>query len=91
MWGWRNGVRAQAVEPTEVCGEGPQPFVTIEDFARTERSRGFGIADGHEQTLEEVGQTFGITRERIRQLEARALDTLRSPARRQELPVLLEG
>ena len=53
--------------------------------------RRFGMADGHEQTLQEVGQTFGVTRERIRQVEARALHKLRSPARSRELRVLLEG
>ena len=40
-----------------------------------------GMADGHERTLEEIGQTFGLTRERIRQLEAKAMQTLRSPSR----------
>ncbi len=49
-----------------------------------------GMVDGHERTLEEVGQTFGLTRERIRQVEAGALHKLRSPARRRALRVLLE-
>ena len=53
--------------------------------------RRFGMDDGYEQTLEEVGQTFGVTRERIRQLQANALHRLRSPARRGKLRVLLEG
>ena len=53
--------------------------------------RRFGMAEGHEQTLEEIGQTLGVTRERIRQVEAKALHTLRSPARRRELRVLLQG
>ena len=52
--------------------------------------RRFGMVDGHEQTLEEVGRTFGVTRERIRQLEAKALHTLRSPASRRALRPLLE-
>ena len=43
--------------------------------------RRFGLNDGHEQTLEEIGQTLGVTRERIRQLEAKAMRTLKSPAR----------
>jgi RNA polymerase primary sigma factor len=50
-----------------------------------------GMTDGHERTLEEVGKTFGLTRERIRQVEAGAMQKLRSPARRRELRVLLEG
>ena len=49
-----------------------------------------GMVDGHERTLEEVGRTFGLTRERIRQVEATALQKLRSPARRRALRVLLE-
>ena len=40
-----------------------------------------GMADGHERTLEEIGLSFGVTRERIRQLEAHAMQTLRSPSR----------
>ena len=49
-----------------------------------------GMVDGHERTLEEVGRTFGLTRERIRQVEATALQKLRSPACRRALRVLLE-
>lgn len=42
----------------------------------------FGLSDfGHEATLEEIGQMFGLTRERIRQIEAKALDRLRRPSR----------
>ena len=50
-----------------------------------------GMADGRERTLEEVGQTLGLTRERIRQVEAGAMRKLRSPARRRELRALLGG
>ena len=49
-----------------------------------------GMVDGHERTLEEVGRTFGLTRERIRQVEAKALQKLRAPARRRALSALLE-
>ena len=41
----------------------------------------FGLEDGHQRTLEEVGQEFGVTRERIRQIEAKALRKLRNPSR----------
>ena len=41
----------------------------------------FGLIDGHQRTLEEVGQEFGVTRERIRQIEAKALRKLRHPSR----------
>jgi RNA polymerase primary sigma factor len=45
----------------------------------------FGLYDGHEYTLEEVGQKFGLTRERIRQIEGQALRHLRHPRRVREL------
>jgi RNA polymerase primary sigma factor len=45
----------------------------------------FGLNDGHQRTLEEVGKRIGVTRERIRQLEAKALRKLRHPSRSQKL------
>ena len=51
----------------------------------------FGVGDGSEHTLEEIGQTFGVTRERIRQIEAKALRKLRYPSRSQRLRALVEG
>ena len=45
----------------------------------------FGLVDGHSYTLEEVGQKFGVTRERIRQIEAKALGRLRHPSRSRRL------
>ena len=41
----------------------------------------FGLVDGHPRTLEEVGKSFNVTRERIRQIEAKALRKLRNPVR----------
>ena len=51
----------------------------------------FGIGDGTEHTLEEVGQSFAVTRERIRQIEANALRKLRDPSRNRTLRAFLEG
>ncbi len=45
----------------------------------------FGLIDGHERTLEEVGKRFGVTRERIRQIEGKALRKLRHPSRSKNL------
>ncbi len=51
----------------------------------------FGLEDGSEHTLEEVGQSFAVTRERIRQIEAKALRKLRHPSRSRKLRAFLDG
>ncbi len=51
----------------------------------------FGVGEGSEHTLEEVGQSFAVTRERIRQIEAKALRKLRHPSRSRRLKPFLEG
>jgi RNA polymerase primary sigma factor len=50
----------------------------------------FGLIDGHQRTLDEVGKRFGVTRERIRQIEAKALRKLRHPSRARKLRDYLE-
>jgi RNA polymerase primary sigma factor len=50
----------------------------------------FGLGDGSEHTLEEVGQKFNVTRERIRQIEAKALRKLRHPSRSRKLRAFLQ-
>ncbi len=51
----------------------------------------FGLEDGSEHTLEEVGHSFAVTRERIRQIEAKALRKLRHPSRSKKLRAFLDG
>jgi RNA polymerase primary sigma factor len=51
----------------------------------------FGLDDGSEHTLEEVGQSFAVTRERIRQIEAKALRKLRHPSRSRRLRAFLDA
>ena len=50
----------------------------------------FGLDDGHQRTLEEVGREFKVTRERIRQIEAKALRKLRHPSRSKKLKDYLD-
>ena len=51
----------------------------------------FGLEDGQARTLEEVGKEFGVTRERIRQIESKTLAKLRHPQRSQKLRDYLDG
>jgi RNA polymerase primary sigma factor len=70
---------------------------TLEELLTTLRPREarilrlrFGLQDGHNYTLEEVGQKFGLTRERIRQIEKQALQRLRHPLRSRRLKDYLQ-
>jgi RNA polymerase primary sigma factor len=51
----------------------------------------FGLTDGYSRTLEEVGKQFKVTRERIRQIEAKALRKMRHPTRLRQLQGFLDG
>ena len=58
---------------------------TLSDRERTVLKLRFGLDDGHPRTLEEVGRVFAVTRERIRQIEAKALRKLKHPTRAKKL------
>jgi len=63
---------------------------TLSDRERRVLELRFGLIDGRSRTLEEVGRDFGVTRERIRQIEAKALRKLRHPSRARKLRDFLE-
>ena len=63
---------------------------TLTDREKKVLSLRFGLEDGRARTLEEVGKEFNVTRERIRQIEAKALRKLRHPSRSKKLKDYLE-
>ena len=67
-----------------------QVLYTLNDRERRVVQLRFGLEDGRSRTLEEVGKEFSVTRERIRQIEAKALHKLRHPSRRRKLKDFLE-
>jgi RNA polymerase primary sigma factor len=78
-------------EPADVASREmlrEQMQATLDSLSSRERrvlELRFGLEDGQSRTLEEVGQRFGVTRERIRQIEAKALRKLRHPTRSRKL------
>ena len=87
----------QAISPSEAVISGNLKEYTSQVLRtltpREERviKMRFGLEDGSEHTLEEVGQSFQVTRERIRQIEAKALRKLRHPSRSRKLKAFVEG
>ena len=65
-------------------------LLTLTDRERKVLKLRFGITDGYPRTLEEVGSIFSVTRERVRQIEAKALRKLRHPTRSRKLKTFLE-
>lgn len=60
-------------------------MLSLTDRERTVLKLRFGLDDGQPRTLEEVGKVYNVTRERIRQIEAKALRILRHPTRSKKL------
>jgi RNA polymerase primary sigma factor len=88
---------AQADAPAEVAAQRSVKQALLEALSElNEREQKvvmmrFGLEDGQIRTLEEVGKEFGVTRERIRQIESKTLAKLRHPHRSQKLRDYLEG
>ena len=85
-----------AVAPAEAATYGQlkahvaRALATLTDRERRVLTLRFGLEDGRSRTLEEVGRDLGVTRERIRQIEAKALRTLRHPSRSHTLKEFME-
>ena len=85
-----------ALTPSEAAsyqllkGQVHDVLFTLSDREARVLSLRFGLEDGRQRTLEEVGRDFGVTRERIRQIEAKALRKLRHPSRSKKLRDFLE-
>lgn len=93
------------IVPFEYCLESPEEYVNNQELKEvinsvlkllTPRERKvlqfrFGLIDGKNRTLEEVGKEFGVTRERIRQIEAKALRKLKSPMKSKLLKEYIEN
>ena len=71
-------------EVCEFCEAAGMPCILYEGGLQSDTIR-FGLEDGRARTLEEVGKEFNVTRERIRQIEAKALRKLRHPSRSKRL------
>ena len=86
----------EAVRPDDAAGFSmlqEQLQMALDGLAERERKvieLRFGLKDGHPRTLEEVGREFGVTRERIRQIESKTLAKLRHPSRSSKLKDYLE-
>ena len=86
----------EAVRPDDAAGFSmlqEQLRMVLDGLAERERKvieLRFGLKDGHPRTLEEVGREFGVTRERIRQIESKTLAKLRHPSRSSKLKDYLE-
>ena len=87
---------AQAIAAADAAARDARPEQLVEALDElNERERQvvrlrFGLEDGQPQTLEEVGREFGVTRERIRQIESKTLAKLRHPNRSQKLKDYLD-
>ena len=83
-------VPADAVDSAMLREQIGQVLHTLTERERQVLCMRFGLLDGEGRTLEEVGKKFNVTRERIRQIEAKALRKLRHPSRSRRLKDFLD-
>ena len=76
----RNSIRSELRRAMQTLSEREAQIVQMR----------FGLADGNQMTLEEIGKQFNVTRERIRQIEARALSKMRSPMKAEEIKEIFQ-
>ncbi len=81
----------EAVIGMNLSGQTEQVLETLTEREQKILKLRFGLGDGRDHTLEEVGQQFAVTRERIRQIEAKALRKLRHPTRSRKLRSFVES
>ncbi len=87
-----NAVNPQdAVIDESLCDQTRQVLATLAPREERVLQMRFGLGEGTNHTLEEVGQDFDVTRERIRQIEAKALRKLRHPSRSRVLKGFIDG
>ena len=77
-------------QPIHCCMNSMEVLDTLTEREQKVLRLRFGLDDGRPRTLEEVGRQFNVTRERIRQIEAKALRKLRHPSRSKKLKDYLD-
>lgn len=75
----------EAIDQKQLQQSLSETLATLKPREREVLTERFGLSDGREKTLEEVGEIFGVTRERIRQIEKKAISRMKHPSRRTKL------
>ena len=86
----KEGFAAQAMESSMLREQLESVLQTLDSRQSEILRLRYGLLDGRRYTLEQIGQIYGVTRERIRQIEAKALERLRHPRRKRRLTAFIE-